>query len=103
MKRLSQRLLKVGQQIFYILDTDGEAQQRIVDASRFADFFWDRAMRHAGGMADQRFHSTKTFRKGEDLEAAHDLINVGQLAPELEGDHATEAAHLPLCQFVIGM
>ncbi len=56
-------LMQVGDDVFYILDTDGNPNQSIRDAEAFP-FLWRYAgVRHRGGMRDQGFDSPQTFRQ----------------------------------------
>src|SRR5581483_7896927 len=93
---LCEGVFEVGEQVCYVFDADGEAEQGVGEATRFADLAGDGAVGHGGGVADEGFDTTKAFGKGEDVEAAHDLINIGHCALELEGNHAAEATHLAL-------
>ena len=100
---LRQGLLQVVEQVVDIFDADREAQESVGESARFANVFGDGAMRHGGGVADQRLNTAEAFGQGKDFEASHHGIDIGIGTFELEGDHAAEAAHLPFRQFMIGM
>jgi hypothetical protein len=53
-----ERLIEVVNQIFHVLNSDGDANQPVGDSDPLAHFGWDRGVRHGRGMRDERFHSS---------------------------------------------
>ncbi len=51
-------------------------------------------MRHAGGVADEAFHSTQTFRKGEQLKRTRKFQGLFAAAVQLKHDQARTTGHL---------
>src|SRR6266853_5340114 len=58
---LPQCLIEVRNQIFDILDPDGNANESVSDADALADFGWDGGMRHRCRVRDQRFDSAEAL------------------------------------------
>ena len=51
--------IEVSDQIFAILDADGQSHKVVGDAQRFTLSVWNRSMSHNGGMFDQRLDAAE--------------------------------------------
>ncbi len=54
-----QGLIEVSDQIFAILDANGQSDEIVRDTQRFTLRFGNRSMRHDGGMIDQRLDAAE--------------------------------------------
>ena len=61
-----QRLIQIGDQVTHVLDADREAQQRLRDAATLTFRLRDRAVRHRGGMAAERFDAAQALGELEE-------------------------------------
>ena len=60
-------------------------------------------MRHDRRMLDQALDTAQTLAERDQLAALKEAYGAGQIGGEIEGDHAAEAAHLALGEFVLRM
>ncbi len=100
---LFQGLLEVGLQIREILDTNAKAHQTVVDSARRPHLGRDARVGHRGGMADQGLDAAQALGEAKKSRSAEKMP--GRLATPFEpdADHASEVAHLPPSDVVVGM
>ena len=86
-----------------MLDADGEADHGVGDAERRAPLRRQRGVRHDRRVLDERLDAAERLRQGEEPEPLEEAARVVEAAPKVAGDHAAEAAHLPLRERVLGV
>src|SRR5450759_3146200 len=97
-----QRLIKIREDVFHVLDADRDPHHTIGDADFAAAFFADGSVRHGGGMRYQGFDSAQGLGQRTHAHLAEHLVGVRERSG-FEGDHGSEARHLALGQFVLRM
>src|SRR5688572_11856194 len=95
-----ERVLEIGDQVFDVFDPDADAHQAGGDAEALAHLWRNRTVGHALGVGDQGLHAAEGLGQGAESDAIEELLGVVERA-EVEGDHRTEAVHLPLRQLVL--
>ena len=61
--RLGERLIQIGDDIFYVFDSDGNAHHTIGDADGLPSLLSQRGVSHGGRMGDQSFDSAQRFSR----------------------------------------
>src|SRR5690606_32175215 len=99
-----ERILQVSDQVLDVLDTDRQADQRVVDTERLALLGRNRRMRHQARMVDETLDAAQTFRDREQAQALQHLARLVQPAlHEERHDTAETVAHLLLRERVLRM
>ena len=87
-------------QVLDVLDARRDPHQAVGDAERRAPFGRHRRVRHRRRVRDQRLDAAEAFGQRQQPDAVQEAP--GRLErPEVERQHAAEAAHLPRGQLVL--
>merc|ERR1712004_455913 len=100
---VSEGVLQVSNQILFIFDTDGQADEVVMDTESFPLFLSDGGMGRDGRVLGKALKPSQALSKGEHLEAGEEGAGLLQAALDVEGDHAAESAHLLLSDLVLGV
>src|SRR5262245_26553553 len=99
---LSECVLQVGNQVVDVLDANRDSDETICDSQSQPLLRGHGRMRHRCAMRDQRLDSSQTLSERAELHTLEKSLCLVQAA-EIESDHAAEAGHLPLRQFMTRM
>src|SRR5262249_18072954 len=94
-RRKSERLLQIRNQIIRMFQANGEPQ-KVFRAASVGAF-------SRGAMFDQAMRSAQNGGVAEELERSSELKGFSAAAFYLDGHHAAEAGHLPASDFVSGV
>lgn len=95
--------LEVVDEILGVLNTAGEADQVIENASLDALLEGDGSVGHDGGVVSKGLDSTEGFGEGKDVQVLHELTGLADASLEPEGDNTSTAGHLTLGELVLGV
>src|SRR5688572_27250284 len=71
--KLRKAINQILDQVVGVLDTRRQANEIVRESERGALIGRNRRVRHAGGVADQRFHTTQAFGQGKESARRHEL------------------------------
>src|SRR2546425_9812325 len=84
-----ERLIEIGDQVFHVLDPDGEPYETVAQPHLVAQRLRYARVRHRGRVPDQALHAAQRLREREDPGALDEAPRPFQ-GPELQADHAAE-------------
>src|SRR5579863_98925 len=95
-------LIEVGDDVFYVFDSNRDAHHAIRDPNLLAHFGRHRGMRHQSGMRNQGFHPSKALCQRTKMNMIQKVTRSFQRA-EIERDHAAKSALLALGEAMLRM
>lgn len=95
-------LVDVGEDVFEILNADGEAHEAVGDADAVADFLGHGSVRHLRGKRDERLDSAKAFGERADLHLIEEAAR-GFLGTQFKRKHGAGTLLLSAGEIVLRM
>ena len=102
-ERFDDGLVEVGDKVFDVLDTHGEAQQPVGESGLGALGGRDGGVRHRRRVPDERFDAAQALGQRENLGGRGHAPRAIEAAFELEGDHPARHAHLRPGEVVVAV
>src|SRR5947208_1786511 len=99
---IEQRLVEVGDDIFYILDAHRQAHQAFRDAHAILNFLGHGSVGHHCGKRNQGFHASEAFGERAKLDVVQESAR-GIQRTHFEGKHRSRALLLAAGHFVLWM